>query len=88
MAALTDGDRVLIISLTTAIWSAAVALCATIGSFSQLLLVRIGVAVGEAGCIPPAHSLIADYFTRATSFVEKVLHEAFAAPGPDQDRSG
>src|SRR5690606_16896905 len=24
-----------------------------------------GVAVGEAGCVPPAHSLIADYFTRA-----------------------
>jgi MFS family permease len=30
-----------------------------------LLLIRIGVAVGEAGCLPPAHSLIADYFTRA-----------------------
>ena len=26
---------------------------------------RIGVAVGEAGCVPPAHSLIADHFTRA-----------------------
>lgn len=59
------GDRVLIISVTTGIWSAAVALCGAIASFSQLLLVRIGVAVGEAGCIPPAHSLIADYFTRA-----------------------
>jgi MFS family permease len=59
------GDRVLIISLTTVIWSAAVALCGAIASFSQLLLGRIGVAVGEAGCIPPAHSLIADYFTRA-----------------------
>jgi MFS family permease len=59
------GDRVLIISITTAIWSAAVALCGAIATFSQLLLVRIGVAVGEAGCIPPAHSLIADYFTRA-----------------------
>ena len=34
-------------------------------SFMQLLLIRIGVAVGEAGCVPPAHSLIADHFTRA-----------------------
>jgi len=29
------------------------------------MLIRIGVAVGEAGCIPTAHSLIADYFDRA-----------------------
>jgi len=33
-------------------------------SFTQLLLSRVVVAVGEAGCVPPAHSLIADYFNR------------------------
>jgi MFS transporter, Spinster family, sphingosine-1-phosphate transporter len=59
------GNRVVIISLTTALWSAAVALCGTAGSFVHLLLIRIGVAVGEAGCVPPAHSLIADHFSRA-----------------------
>jgi predicted MFS family arabinose efflux permease len=59
------GNRVTIIAVTTALWSVAVALCGLAGSFLQLMLVRIGVAVGEAGCIPPAHSLIADYFTRA-----------------------
>jgi MFS family permease len=59
------GNRVTIITITTALWSAAVALCGVAGNFLQLLLIRIGVAVGEAGCIPPAHSLIADYFTRA-----------------------
>jgi MFS transporter, Spinster family, sphingosine-1-phosphate transporter len=59
------GNRVLIISITTALWSGAVALCGAANSFLQLLLIRIGVAVGEAGCMPPAHSLIADYFTRA-----------------------
>jgi MFS family permease len=59
------GNRVTIISITTALWSAAVALCAVAGNFAQLLLIRVGVAVGEAGCVPPAHSLIADYFTRA-----------------------
>jgi MFS family permease len=59
------GNRVAIISVTTALWSAAVALCGLAGSFVQLLMIRVGVAVGEAGCIPPAHSLIADYFTRA-----------------------
>jgi MFS family permease len=59
------GNRVMIISITTALWSAAVALCGVAGNFTQLLLIRIGVAVGEAGCLPPAHSLIADHFNRA-----------------------
>jgi MFS family permease len=59
------GNRVTIISVTVALWSAAVALCGAASTFTQLLLIRVGVAVGEAGCIPPAHSLIADYFTRA-----------------------
>jgi MFS family permease len=59
------GNRVTIISLTTALWSVAVTLCGVAGNFTQLLLIRVGVAVGEAGCIPPAHSLIPDYFTRA-----------------------
>ena len=39
-------------------------------NFWQLLAARIGVGVGEAGCSPPAHSMIADYFpaeNRATA---------------------
>jgi len=59
------GNRVTIISLTAAVWSVMVALCGMAANFAQLLLIRVGVAVGEAGCIPPAHSLIADYFGRA-----------------------
>jgi MFS family permease len=59
------GNRVTIIALTALLWSAMVALCGMANSFVHLLLIRIGVGVGEAGCIPPAHSLIADYFTRA-----------------------
>jgi MFS family permease len=59
------GNRVTIVSITAIVWSAMVALCGAATSFVQLLLIRIGVGVGEAGCIPPAHSLIADHFTRA-----------------------
>lgn len=59
------GNRVLIITITTALWSVATALCGVATSFMQMLVIRIGIAVGEAGCIPPAHSLIADTFTRA-----------------------
>ena len=59
------GNRNTVASVTTALWSAMVALCGLAGNFTQLLLVRVGVAVGEAGCLPPAQSLIADYFDRA-----------------------
>jgi len=58
------GDRVSIIGITTALWSVLVALSGAAGNFLQLLLIRIGVGVGEAGCVPPAHSLIAEFFTR------------------------
>lgn len=59
------GNRVTIISLTTAIWGIAVFLCGFARSFLQLLTIRIGAAVGEAGCIPTGNSLLADYFGRA-----------------------
>src|ERR1043165_6251785 len=52
------GNRVTIISITTVIWSAAVALCGFAASFLHVMLVRIVVGVGEAGCLPPAYSLI------------------------------
>src|SRR5690349_14837764 len=60
-----SGNRVVIISVTTALWSVAVAVCGMAQSFVHLLLARVGVAIGEAGCLPPAHSLLADYFDRA-----------------------
>lgn len=59
------GNRAVIIGTTTALWSLAVMLCGLARNFTQLLLIRVGVAVGEAGCIPPAHSLIADTFERS-----------------------
>jgi MFS family permease len=54
-------DRVKIISVAVAVWSAFTVACGLATSFTQLLLARIGVGVGEAGCSPPAHSLITDY---------------------------
>ena len=50
-----------IIAVAAATWSAFTILCAFAGNFWQLLLYRVGVGVGEAGCTPPAHSLIVDY---------------------------
>ena len=56
------GSRRNIIALALTAWSVMSALCGLVQSFTQLVIARIGVGVGEAGCSPPAHSLIADYF--------------------------
>ena len=65
-------NRVMIISICVALWSLMTALCGlatevtmlgiTIGGFWVLLACRVGVGIGEAGCTPPANSLIADYY--------------------------
>lgn len=55
-------NRVIIIATAVAIWSLFTALCGFAMSFLMLFLFRVGVSIGEAGCTPPAQSLIADYF--------------------------
>ena len=55
-------SRVTIISLSLAAWSVMTAVCGFALNFWQLMLGRIGVAVGEAGSGPASHSLISDYF--------------------------
>ena len=55
------GNRPWIIAGALAVWSGFTALCGLAQNFTQLVLARIGVGVGEAGCTPPAHSLITDY---------------------------
>jgi MFS family permease len=58
------GNRVVLIAVATGIWSTAVALSGMARSFAQLLIARIAAGCGEAGCLPPAHSLIAHYYSR------------------------
>lgn len=64
--------RVWIMTACLATWSLMTTLCGlaadvtigslTIGAFWILLTCRVGVGVGEAGCVPQANSIIADYF--------------------------
>jgi predicted MFS family arabinose efflux permease len=51
-----------LVALALAIWSGFTALQGAAQSFWQLMLFRIGVGVGEAGCSPPSHSILADYY--------------------------
>ncbi len=55
-------NRVNIITASLTVWSVMTALCGMVSSFTQLLLARIGVGIGEAGASPPSHSIITDYF--------------------------
>ncbi|MEZ4281161.1 MAG: MFS transporter [Myxococcota bacterium] len=63
IARLADrGNRRNIIAISLLAWSAMTVLCGLAKTYPQLLLARIGVGVGEAGCTPPAHSMISDTF--------------------------
>ena len=54
-------SRVTILSVCMALWSAMTAACGLAGNFLSMLLARMGVGVGEAGCVPTSHSLLSDY---------------------------
>jgi MFS family permease len=65
IARLADrGNRVTIISVSLFAWSLFTGLSGLAQNFVQLLLARFAVGIGEAGCSPPANSLIADYFEK------------------------
>ncbi|MBT7626661.1 MAG: MFS transporter, partial [Proteobacteria bacterium] len=55
-------NRKNIITLAIGCWSFMTAISGLVQSYTQLLLARIGVGVGEAGGSPPAHSIISDIF--------------------------
>ena len=56
------GVRRSIIAMGLTLWSLMTAASGLAQNFTQLLIARIGVGVGEAAGSPPAHSIIADYF--------------------------
>lgn len=65
IARLADrGNRRNIIAVGITAWSLMTALCGLAGSYTRLMLARIGVGVGEASLAAPSTSLISDYFPR------------------------
>ncbi|WP_417318733.1 spinster family MFS transporter [Emcibacter sp.] len=57
-------NRVKVLSAACAIWSAATAACGMAGNYTQLVVARMAVGVGEAGGVPPSYAIISDYFPR------------------------
>lgn len=58
-------NRVRIIAGSLALWSVMTALTGLAAGFAALVLLRIGVAVGEAGSVPSTHSIVADLYAPA-----------------------
>lgn len=55
-------NRMTILSICIGLWSLATAACGFAVNYATLFAARVGVSIGEAGCTPPANSVISDYF--------------------------
>jgi MFS family permease len=63
IARLADkGNRPWVMTASLAVWSGFTVLSGFAKSYAVLAVARAGVGIGEAGCSPTAHSLLADYF--------------------------
>lgn len=56
------GVRRTIIALGLLLWSGLTLASGAVSSFSQLVLARLGVGIGEAAGTPPSHALLSDYY--------------------------
>jgi len=57
-------NRVRLLSICIALWSAMTVFCGLAASVGQLVTARIGVGIGEAAANPSGYSLISDWFSR------------------------
>ncbi len=71
--------RLLVLCLVA--WSAMTALTGLAQSYAQLVVLRIGVAVGEAGATPTSHSMISDLFPPAERTTALSIYSGAATVG-------
>ena len=55
-------NRVTVLSLACAVWSAATIFCGLSATYGQLVAARMLVGFGEAGGVPPSYAIITDSF--------------------------
>ncbi|EFL89416.1 MFS transporter [Ahrensia sp. R2A130] len=58
------GRRKLIVTSALGIWSVMTLLVGASANYLQIFLARVGVGIGEAGFVPPSHSMIADAYEK------------------------
>jgi predicted MFS family arabinose efflux permease len=59
-------NRVRVLSLACALWSAATVACGLSTTYVQLAIARMTVGIGEAGGVPPSYAIVSDYFPPGT----------------------
>lgn len=55
-------SRKALLAICLTVWSGMTAITGMTRNFTELFVVRMAVGVGEAGCVPAAHSMIGDMF--------------------------
>jgi MFS family permease len=55
-------QRRYVIAGALVVWSLMTLGCGFAGSFLVMVILRMGVAIGESGCVPASHALLADLF--------------------------
>ena len=57
-------SRIVVMTLCITVWSIMTGACGVAQNFIQLAIARVGVGVGEAGCLPAANALVSDHFPK------------------------
>ena len=82
LARLADrGIRVKLIAACLVVWSIMTFSSGLARNFSQLFLARVGVGIGEAGCVPASHSLIGDLFPKRRRALAVTIFQTGTALG-------
>ena len=74
-------SRIRLISICLVLWSGMTALGGMARTYPQFFFSRVGVGIGEAGCLPPSYSLISDLFSRAKRPLALSFYNTGAAIG-------
>lgn len=56
------GNRRNIVAVSAFVWSTMTLVMGTAQNFTHLIMARLGVGIGEAGAVAPAHSMISDLY--------------------------
>jgi len=75
------GNRKWIIGGSFVAWTVMTAASGVATNFLQMLAARIGVGIGEAGCIPSTHSMLGDYYPRKLRGRALGIHSAVSYLG-------
>ena len=66
---------------SVAVWSVMTGVCGLAHSFMQMAVARLGVGVGEAGCLPSSHAMLAEIYPPGRRIVPIAFFTAGSACG-------